>query len=70
MNFQGLLDNALGGQEEIVVRALMEKGILQRQVQCSSNHEEINMVLRNEGEAMRWYLFFIFKLITFRVDLI
>jgi len=53
MNFQTLLENALSGQEEIVIRALMEKGILQRQAKCSSNHEEINMALRNEGEAMR-----------------
>ena len=45
MGFEVIVANALGGEKELVLRALMEVGLLKNMVYCNKNNERQQMIL-------------------------
>ena len=45
MGFENIVANAFGGEKELVLRTLMEVGLLQNMVYWNKNHERQQMIL-------------------------
>ena len=45
MGFENIVANAFGGEKKLVLRTLMEVGLLQNMVNCNKNHERQQMIL-------------------------
>ena len=50
--YEDLVFNAAGGQSELVIQGLMNFGILNKDVYCSSDHERKRMTL--QPGSKRW----------------
>ena len=46
MNFESLVINAIGGQKQIVVRQLMDVGLLNATQYCAKDHDRKRMILQ------------------------
>ena len=54
MSFQEIVANALNGEREIVIKSMMEAGLLNTSPLCNREHEEQRMNLQEDMQ--RWYL--------------
>ena len=45
MNFENLIINAIGGQNGIVMRQLMDAGLLNTMQYCAKDHDRMRMIL-------------------------
>ena len=52
MSFEAIVVNAVAGETEVVLRMLMDKGILRRKMYCTKEHERKRMTL--ERNISRW----------------
>ena len=48
MNFENLIISAIGGQNEIVMRHLMDVGLLNATQYCAKDHDRKRMILKEK----------------------
>ena len=54
MSFQEIVANALNGEREIVIKSMMETGLLNASPLCNREHKEQRMNLQEDMQ--RWHL--------------
>ena len=55
MNFENLIINAIGGQNEIVMRQLIDVGHLNATQYCAKDHDRKRMILKEKKNNSEFY---------------